>query len=162
MQEQHNIIKSRDENFAPVFNYMKETNDFINTIKLINAKVKRTLLNLDNYFVPACVSHMILTRNDWNSFNVNDVYLEDSIYNWINHSSDLNNFKLFENCTWPNCNKKCPILKHPDTNQSINPIEYFSYFGLINFKSLSQRLKINEKNLKKTSYNKIMKLLFSK
>lgn len=103
---------------------------------------------------------MIINRSDWNTFQIDNVSLDDSIYCWsLNNESNCNKTKMLEKCSYPNCNLKCPRVNHPDTDKTINLTEYFNYFGMINYDEIAIKLKQNIINIKKMSYKKLMKLL---
>ncbi len=57
--EQFSIVKSKSESQQTVAN---SNDNFLQTINLMNIKVRKSLNKLDSYFIPACISHMILTR----------------------------------------------------------------------------------------------------
>ena len=96
----------------------------------------------------------------WNYLkSINDLIYYWSIDDLNKLNKNDNNIKLIDVCNWPNCNKSCPKLKHPDSDKYINPLEYFNYFGLVNFKSLSYQLKLKEHSIRKVNYPKLMKRL---
>ena len=65
-------------------------------------------------------------------------------------------------CNWPGCDSSafCPRLGHPDRNHNArNPVEYFSYFGLVNYDMLSRKLGVNMSELRKMDYETLMRKL---
>jgi hypothetical protein len=56
--EQFSIVKSKSESQLAVHS----NDNFLQTINLMNMKVRKNLNKLNSYFIPACISHMILTR----------------------------------------------------------------------------------------------------
>lgn len=100
---------------------------------------------------------MIVNRQDWSSFQIDKINLDEAIYKWSNETD----MGLIEKCEFPNCNSLCPRINHPDTNKIINLIEYFNYFGMITYEDIASRMKISITYAKKISYKRIMKSLFS-
>lgn len=135
----------------------------IENFQTIKNKISQTIKNLNAYFIPACLNHMILTRSDWNKLQIDQNYLTDELYCWAlgktNQDREKCNLKLIEKCSWPNCNRSCPNLIHPETNRIVDPINYLVYYGYINYQSLSAKSKINQNALKKMGYSKLMKVL---
>lgn len=51
----------------------------------LGEEVKKSLQNVSAVFAPACLSHVLLTKRDWQSVSVNGVTLAQSIYCWENN-----------------------------------------------------------------------------
>ncbi|XP_076076748.1 palmitoleoyl-protein carboxylesterase notum1-like [Mytilus galloprovincialis] len=51
----------------------------------LGEEVKKSLHNVSAVFAPACLSHVSLTKRDWQSVSVNGVTLAQSIYCWENN-----------------------------------------------------------------------------
>ena len=137
-------------------------NQFKRAIKTMNSKMRQTFTEIsepNKYFVTSCTTHMILSRLDFSKFKVNNVYLEDAIYCWTRNEGlyDEMCVNMIENCSWPDCHSYCPKIRNPDTKTLISPIEYFGYFGYVDYESLARKLKIRQSNLKSVrNYNRIM------
>ena len=139
-------------------NEISSLKTFKDTVRQLNKRLTHSITTKTrNFFVPACVQHMILTRIDWNKFRIGNTHLDDAIYCWSINECDI---RLIEKCKYPNCNSSCPKMNHPDFDKSISLIDYFSYFGMINYEEIGTKLKLNYSQLKKMSYKKIMQLLF--
>lgn len=132
-------------------------NQFKTAINFMNSQMRQTFSQIsepNKYFVTSCTTHMILSRSDFSKFKVNNIYLEDAIYCWIQTGTCHNKI---ENCSWPDCHSYCPKSRNPDTKTIVSPIEYFGYFGYIDYEDLSRKLKIRQSKLKSlTFYNRIM------
>jgi hypothetical protein len=139
-------------------NEMSSLKMFIDSVYQLNKRLTHSITKTRSFFLPACVQHMILIRNDWNKFKIGNVHLDDAIYCWSMNECDIS---LIEKCKYPNCNSVCPKMNHPeDSNKHISLIDYFSYFGMINYEEIVNKLELNYNQLKKMSYKKIMQLLF--
>lgn len=145
--EQFNQVEVRNVNKISI----------IETFKLMDLKLKKSLKKIDSYFITSCMNHMIITRGDWHEFKINNLSLQDVVYDWI--IDEKYELKLFDKCNWPDCFGTCPQIRHPDTNKFINPFDYLAYIGLVNYKTLAQRLKLTENQLKKMGYFRLMKIL---
>ena len=172
MLDQHNIVKHH----AP----LKQPADiFMDTMNLVSRKVKQSLERSNNarsYFIPACLTHMIFTRNDWAKFTVDNIRLDDLVHCWSLRNNNTSaastsnvcaylsevNYQLVEKCAWPNCMQTCPAIRHPDNvKMAISPLDYFNYYGLFSMSSLARKLKLKETQLKKMSYFSIMPMLMA-
>jgi hypothetical protein len=139
------------------------------TFKTVSQNLLQSILSslnraTDDYFLTACTTHMISMRSDWTQIQINNFFLEKAIFCWANNknSSDCMNEKI-EICHWPDCNGKCLFIPHPEQNNvAVTTLEYFSYFGLVNYESLSSALNKSTSFLKKFSnYNQTMNILFN-
>ena len=111
------------------------------------------------------------SSSDWNRFEIDGVHLDDFIFCWSNQQSHIfksekicSSLKIFRfidaKCKWPDCTHKCPPIKHPDNEKKeINPLEYFSYYGLLSFGELAKRLNIREFVLRNMRYENLFKLI---
>ncbi len=149
------------EEFRSVSNHQ----DFLKkTLQSTSVKLQATInsqkiLQPHGYFVPSCTTHMMLTRDDFKQIKIGDLSLDEAIYCWANDSQGCTN--RIESCQWPNCHSTCPIIMHPDSRGSaISPLEYFSYFGIVNYQVLARKLKVRVKNIKLfENYNQTMALI---
>lgn len=67
-------------------------------------------------FAPSCVSHTILTRNDWLKVMVGGKTLNDALDAWYQstgHSSGSCNTLIESECNYPQCDKTCFKLSLP-------------------------------------------------
>ncbi|CAF0719552.1 unnamed protein product [Brachionus calyciflorus] len=133
----------------------------VETFKIMDFKLRKSLSNVTTYFITSCLNHMIITRDDWNYFKIDDLSLSDAIYKWAmsENEIDLDNFKKIDECSFPDCQGECPSMRHPETNKIINSFDYVKYLGLISYESIGKWLNLSELNVKKMSYFKLMKLL---
>ena len=61
MLEQHSIVKSLNDEKGTNLK-LTEANNFVDTIHMINQKIQASFASFSNYFIPACISHIILTK----------------------------------------------------------------------------------------------------
>lgn len=101
-----------------IFNVTREKVTAKIAIKL-GKKMNESLSNTDGLacavFAPSCVSHTILTRNDWLKVRVSGRNLDDALNAWYRHqSSDPNTDScktlIENNCYYPQCDKTCPKI----------------------------------------------------
>ncbi|KAL5010032.1 hypothetical protein ScPMuIL_012337 [Solemya velum] len=50
----------------------------------LGLEVRKTLQNVSAVFAPACLSHELLTKSDWQTVSVDEVTLAESLYCWEN------------------------------------------------------------------------------
>lgn len=134
---------------------------FKQTLQKTNQRVRESLVKVsvpNGYFVTSCITHMTLTRKDFNTVAIGDGRLEDAIYFWSqNEQAGVNRI---EDCGWPDCHSTCPRIPHPDNDEvSVNALEYFSYFGGVSMERMARRLGVRNHNRLKSleNYNKIMR-----
>ncbi|XP_035715762.1 palmitoleoyl-protein carboxylesterase NOTUM isoform X2 [Folsomia candida] len=48
----------------------------------VGDELKKTLINVTNVFIPACMAHTVLTHRDWKRVEVNSVYLPRALKCW--------------------------------------------------------------------------------
>jgi len=139
-------------------NFLKKTLESTSH-KLWESLTNNQIQDPHGYFVPSCTTHMVLTRDDFKQIRIDQLYLEEAINCWITESQDCIN--IIEECRWPNCHNTCPNIMHPHNSGTIiSPLEYFSYFGVVNYRALANKLKVRVKNLKLLkNYNQTMALL---
>ena len=141
----------------------KSSESFKRTLQVMNEKLTRSVLALEaphGHFITSCTHHMILQRDDWSRFKIDNVLLEEALHCWINNSRNNRRCKSkAEKCAWPNCHATCPLVQHPErVNVSVSPLEYFSYFGLVNYEELANELNVSLNYLKEHSnYASIMR-----
>lgn len=115
------------------------------------------------YFMPACIQHFILTRDDFSAL----ASLASELNCWALAlpnctTTNSSRIQVEEECTWPNCRKTCPPLRHPDTNRAIDLIEYLSYFGVLNYRQVGDVLTMSETAVRSLDYDEIMRLVMDK
>lgn len=137
---------------------------FPETISKIRRQIGQTFKKISqSHFVPACTSHMILSRSDFNSFRIGQSRLDSILNCWAHEQTECTGrLRLIESCAWPDCQRTCPGLRHPDTGAPIDPIGYFSYFGLVSYRQLAVKLKLSESAVRKMGYVKLMKLVMGR
>ena len=94
-------------------------------------------------------------------FKVKGSTLESALSCWLFQDSEKCNNKMMEDCKWPKCTGTCPELKHPETGQSIGPIEYFNYFGLVDYDTIGSVLNLSTRAVRRMNEMNIFKLLIS-
>ena len=143
----------------------KSSELFRRTLQVVNEKLIGSVLALDaphGHFITSCTHHMILQRDDWSRFKIDNVLLEEALQCWINTSRNNKRCKSkTEQCAWPNCHDTCPAIQHPErVNVSVSPLEYFSYFGLVNYEDLANEFNVSLNYLKEHShYASIMRTI---
>ncbi|XP_046847852.1 palmitoleoyl-protein carboxylesterase NOTUM-like isoform X2 [Xenia sp. Carnegie-2017] len=101
----------------------------INRLMSAALKMKKSVVKngLSGVFLPACLSHSILTKSDWLMVKVKGYTLDHAVNCWISKeertNSSLSSISrsthcksfLIDNCTLPQCNSRCsaPVIHSP-------------------------------------------------
>lgn len=152
-----------------------ESSRFFVTLNKVRARMLETLSLAQAttdprdvfFFISSCTSHSILTQPEFSSFRMGNRTLDHSLDCWSRRRSlDVNecaSSTFNSSCAWPNCDRTCPNLKHPDANRSVvDFVEYFSFFGLVNYRQVADVLRTSEQAVRGMGYDKFMRLIMEK
>lgn len=134
------------------------------------ARVNTNPENIE-FFISSCVTHS-MTKFPLDSFRMGNVTLARALHCWTHQNdkecfssvSQLNSTDLEQSlCAWPNCDQSCSDIRHPDANRPLNDfIEYFSYFGLVNYRQVADLLGTSETDVREMGYYKFMEIVMEK
>lgn len=147
---------------------IQESLKFFTTLRDVRARMLDTLRQASNttsnveFFIPSCTIHTMLTRPEFSSFRIGTTFLASALDSWTRELHNNQTLLIDEQCKWPDCQQNCPELKHPDTSRSVDLIEYFSYFGLVNYRQVADLLEISESDVRRMGYVKFMSLIMPK
>ncbi|XP_051532173.1 palmitoleoyl-protein carboxylesterase notum1a-like [Myxocyprinus asiaticus] len=115
-------------------------------IQNLGNELRNTLKNVPAMFVPACLSHEIITRSYWMDIHVKgtslpralqcwDRSLQNSLRNHGNSSSIVRTpprgcpSHLIDSCPWPHCNPTCPTIRDQLTGQEMSVVQFLAHLG---------------------------------
>ncbi|XP_061588773.1 carboxylesterase notum2 [Cololabis saira] len=108
-------------------------------IQNLGLELKNSLRDVTAVFAPSCLSHTIITRSNWISFQVKGTSLPRALHCWDrNLEARRNNrtpakgcpFHLVDTCQWPQCNPTCPALVDRATQQELTLLQMLAAMGL--------------------------------
>ncbi|XP_078521372.1 palmitoleoyl-protein carboxylesterase notum2-like isoform X2 [Lissotriton helveticus] len=101
-----------------------------NGIQSMGREIKSSLRDIPAVFVPACFSHVLITKSNWLQTQVKGHSVARALQCWERSLSENNktvkapargcSFHLIDNCPWPQCNPTCPALHDPITGKEIS------------------------------------------
>uniref|UniRef100_A0A674NEP8 Notum pectinacetylesterase 2 n=1 Tax=Takifugu rubripes TaxID=31033 RepID=A0A674NEP8_TAKRU len=101
-------------------------------IQNLGNEVKNSLRHITAAFAPSCLSHTVITKSNWLSFQVRGISLSRALYCWDRSLEATRNnrtpakgcpFHLVDTCQWPQCNPTCPVLVDRSTQQELTLLQ---------------------------------------
>ncbi|XP_056892493.1 carboxylesterase notum2 isoform X3 [Takifugu flavidus] len=108
-------------------------------IQNLGNEVKNSLRHITAAFAPSCLSHTVITKSNWLSFQVRGISLSRALYCWDRSLEATRNnrtpakgcpFHLVDTCQWPQCNPTCPVLVDRSTQQELTLLQMLVAMGL--------------------------------
>uniref|UniRef100_A0A8C6WVJ9 Uncharacterized protein n=1 Tax=Neogobius melanostomus TaxID=47308 RepID=A0A8C6WVJ9_9GOBI len=108
-------------------------------IQNLGRELKTSLSDVTAAFAPSCLSHTMLTKSNWITFQVKGTSLPRALQCWDkNLEATRNNrtpargcpFHLVDTCQWPQCNPTCPALVDQTTQQELTLLQMLVAMGL--------------------------------
>ncbi|XP_062420524.1 carboxylesterase notum2 [Pungitius pungitius] len=108
-------------------------------IQNLGRELKISLRDVTGVFAPSCLSHTVITRSNWLSFQVKGTSLPRALHCWDRSLEATRNnktpakgcpFHLVDTCQWPQCNPTCPALVDQATQQELTLIQMLVAMGL--------------------------------
>ncbi|KAK2919352.1 hypothetical protein Q8A73_003723 [Channa argus] len=108
-------------------------------IQNLGSELKNSLREVTAVFAPSCLSHTLITKSNWVSFQVKGTSLPRALHCWDrNLEATRNNrtpakgcpFQLVDTCQWPQCNPTCPALVDQATQQELTLLQMLVAMGL--------------------------------
>uniref|UniRef100_A0A7N8XYV4 Notum pectinacetylesterase 2 n=1 Tax=Mastacembelus armatus TaxID=205130 RepID=A0A7N8XYV4_9TELE len=108
-------------------------------IQNLGRELKNSLRDVTAVFAPSCLSHTMITKSNWMSFQVKGTSLPRALQCWDrNLEATRNNrtpakgcpFQLVDTCQWPQCNPTCPALVDQATQQELTLLQMLVAMGL--------------------------------
>ncbi|XP_041839369.1 carboxylesterase notum2 isoform X3 [Melanotaenia boesemani] len=108
-------------------------------IQNLGLELKNSLRDVTAVFAPSCLSHMVITKSNWMSFQVKGTSLPRALQCWDRSLEATRNnrtpakgcpFHLVDTCQWPQCNPTCPALVDRATQQELTLLQMLVAMGL--------------------------------
>ncbi|KAM9314957.1 carboxylesterase notum2 [Pholidichthys leucotaenia] len=108
-------------------------------IRNLGTELKNSLRDVTAVFAPSCLSHTVITKSNWLSFQVKGTSLPRALQCWDRSLEATRNnrtpakgcpFHLVDACQWPQCNPTCPALVDQATQQELTLVEMLVAMGL--------------------------------
>ncbi|CAJ1053839.1 carboxylesterase notum2 [Xyrichtys novacula] len=108
-------------------------------IRNLGRLLKNSLRDVTAVFAPSCLSHTLITRSNWKSFQVKGNSLPRALQCWDRSLEATRNnrtpakgcpFHLLDSCQWPQCNPTCPALVDQATQQELTLLQMLVAMGL--------------------------------
>lgn len=108
-------------------------------IQNLGRELKNSLSDVTAVFAPSCLSHTMLTKSNWMTFQVKGTSLPRALHCWDkNLEATRNNrtpakgcpFHLVDTCQRPQCNPTCPALVDQATQQELTLLQMLVAMGL--------------------------------
>ncbi|CAJ0958978.1 unnamed protein product, partial [Ranitomeya imitator] len=120
-----------------------------NYIQNLGRELRNTLKDVGASFVPACLSHEVITRNHWTEVQVRGTSLPRALHCWDRSLQETNKnsktplkgcpFHLMDSCPWPQCNPTCPSIRDHFTGQEMSVVQFLMHLGFDVQKMASQQ-----------------------
>ncbi|XP_041642123.1 carboxylesterase notum2 [Cheilinus undulatus] len=108
-------------------------------IRNLGRLLKNSLRDVTGVFAPSCLSHTMITKSNWKSFQVRGNSLPRALHCWDRSLEATRNnrtpakgcpFHLLDSCQWPQCNPTCPPLVDQATQQELTLVQMLVAMGL--------------------------------
>ncbi|XP_077426245.1 carboxylesterase notum2 [Vanacampus margaritifer] len=108
-------------------------------IQNLGRELKNSLRDVTAVFAPSCLSHMVITKSNWMTFQVRGTSLPRALHCWDRSLEATRNnrtpakgcpFHLVDGCHWPQCNPTCPTLVDQATQQELTFLQTLVAMGL--------------------------------
>ncbi|XP_014881843.1 carboxylesterase notum2 [Poecilia latipinna] len=108
-------------------------------IQNLGLEIKNSLTDVTAVFAPSCLSHKVITKSNWMSFQVKGTSLPRALHCWDRSLEAIRNnrtpskgcpFHLVDTCQWPQCNPTCPALVDQATQQELTLLQMLVAMGL--------------------------------
>ncbi|GAA6220282.1 carboxylesterase notum2-like [Lates japonicus] len=108
-------------------------------IQNLGRELKNSLRDVTAVFAPSCLSHTVITKSNWMSFQVRGTSLPRALHCWDRSLEATRNnrtpakgcpFHLVDTCQWPQCNPTCPALVDQATQQELTLLQMLVAMGL--------------------------------
>ncbi|CAL9700727.1 unnamed protein product [Knipowitschia caucasica] len=108
-------------------------------IQNLGRELKTSLSDVTAVFSPSCLSHTMLTKSNWLTFQVKGTSLPRALQCWDKNLEAARNnrtpargcpFHLVDTCQWPQCNPTCPVLVDQATQQELTLLQLLAAMGL--------------------------------
>ncbi|XP_028264639.1 carboxylesterase notum2 [Parambassis ranga] len=108
-------------------------------IQNLGVELKTSLRGVSAVFAPSCLSHTVITKSNWMSFQVKGTSLPRALHCWDRSLEATRNnrtpakgcpFHLVDTCQWPQCNPTCPALVDQATQQELTLLQMLAAMGL--------------------------------
>ncbi|XP_053713050.1 carboxylesterase notum2-like [Synchiropus splendidus] len=108
-------------------------------IQNLGTELKNSLTDVTAVFAPSCLSHVLITKSNWMSFQVKGTSLPRALQCWDRSLEATRNnktpakgcpFHLVDTCQWPQCNPTCPALVDQATGQELTLLQMLAAMGL--------------------------------
>ncbi|XP_030000504.1 carboxylesterase notum2 [Sphaeramia orbicularis] len=108
-------------------------------IQNLGRELKNTLTDVTAVFAPSCLSHTVITKSNWMTFQVRGTSLPRALHCWDRNLEAIRNnrtpakgcpFHLVDTCQWPQCNPTCPVLMDQATQQELTLVQMLVAMGL--------------------------------
>ncbi|XP_054461092.1 carboxylesterase notum2 [Anoplopoma fimbria] len=108
-------------------------------IQNLGRELKISLRDVTAVFAPSCLSHTVITKSNWMSFQVKGTSLPRALHCWDRSLEATRNnrtpskgcpFHLLDNCQSPQCNPTCPALVDQATQQELTFFQVLVAMGL--------------------------------
>ncbi|XP_059210642.1 carboxylesterase notum2 [Centropristis striata] len=108
-------------------------------IQNLGRELKNSLTDVTAVFAPSCLSHTLITKSNWMSFQVRGTSLPRSLQCWDRSLEATRNnrtpakgcpYHLVDTCQSPQCNPTCPALVDQATQQELTLLQMLVAMGL--------------------------------
>ncbi|XP_068607526.1 carboxylesterase notum2 [Brachionichthys hirsutus] len=108
-------------------------------IRNLGTELKNSLRNVTAVFAPSCLSHTLITKSNWVSFQVKGTSLPRALQCWDRSLEATRNnrtpakgcpFHLVDTCQLPQCNPTCPTMVDQATQQELTLLQMLVAMGL--------------------------------
>uniref|UniRef100_A0A3B4VDG1 Notum pectinacetylesterase 2 n=1 Tax=Seriola dumerili TaxID=41447 RepID=A0A3B4VDG1_SERDU len=108
-------------------------------IQNLGRELKNSLRDVTAVFAPSCLSHTVITKSNWMSFQVRGTSLPRALQCWDRSLDATRNnrtpakgcpFHLVDTCQSPQCNPTCPALVDQATQQELTLLQMLVAMGL--------------------------------
>ncbi|XP_057700474.1 carboxylesterase notum2 [Corythoichthys intestinalis] len=108
-------------------------------IQNLGTEMKNSLRDVAAVFAPSCLSHTVITKSNWNTFQIRGTSLPRALHCWDRSLEATRNnrtpakgcpFYLMDDCHWPQCNPTCPTLVNQATQQELTLPQMLVAMGL--------------------------------
>uniref|UniRef100_A0A665TAH5 Notum, palmitoleoyl-protein carboxylesterase n=1 Tax=Echeneis naucrates TaxID=173247 RepID=A0A665TAH5_ECHNA len=108
-------------------------------IRNLGQELKSSLRDVTAAFAPSCLSHTVITKSNWMTFQVRGTSLPRALQCWDRSLEATRNnrtpargcpFHLVDTCQWPQCNPTCPALVDQATQQELTLLQMLVAMGL--------------------------------
>ncbi|XP_061843810.1 carboxylesterase notum2 isoform X2 [Nerophis lumbriciformis] len=105
----------------------------------LGRELMNSLRDVTAVFAPSCLSHTVITKSNWMTFQVKGTSLPRALHCWDRSLEATRNnrtpskgcpFHLVDSCQWPQCNPTCPALVNEATQQKLTLLQMLAAMGL--------------------------------